>query len=132
MMRMHLRNIAIGLCTLLGSMGLMGGMALAATNPAYSGVDCGGAAAKSPVCSAPKTDPLTGSNGVIVKAANIIALVAGVAAVIILIIAGINFILSSGDAAKTGRARETIIYAAVGIAVIVLSRAIITFVVSKV
>jgi cytochrome bd-type quinol oxidase subunit 2 len=69
---------------------------------------------------------------VIVKAANIIALIAGIAAVIIIIIAGINFILSSGDSAKTGRAREAIIYAAVGLAVIVLSRAIITFIVSRV
>jgi hypothetical protein len=130
-MKLKLRTMIIGLCTLLFSLGMMGGLALAA-NPAYSGVQCSGAAAKSPVCHASATDPLTGSNGVIVKAANIIALIAGIAAVIIIIIAGINFILSSGDSAKTGRAREAIIYAAVGLAVIVLSRAIITFIVSRV
>lgn len=130
-MKLNLRTIIIGLCTLLCSMGMMSGLALAA-NPAYSGVQCNGAAAKSPVCSAPTSDPLTGTNGVIVKATNIIALVAGIAAVIIIIVAGINFITSSGDSAKTGKARETIIYAAVGLAVIALSRAIIMFIVSRI
>lgn len=130
-MKMKIRNVVIGLTTLLCSLSMMSGLALAA-NPAYSGVQCSGAAAKSPVCHASTTDPLTGNNGVIVKAANIFALVAGIAAVIIIIIAGINFIMSSGDAAKTGRARETIIYAAVGIVVIVLARTIITFIVSRV
>lgn len=130
-MKMKIRNVVIGLTTLLCSLSMMSGLALAA-NPAYSGVQCSGAAAKSPVCHASTSDPLTGNNGVIVKAANIFALVAGIAAVIIIIIAGINFIMSSGDAAKTGRARETIIYAAVGIVVIVLARTIITFIVSRV
>lgn len=130
-MKMNFRNIIIALCTLLCSMGMMSGLALAA-NPAYSGLTCNGAAAKSPVCKAPTSDPLTGSNGVIVKATNIIAMVAGIAAVIIIIVAGINFILSSGDAQKTARAREAIIYAAVGIAIIALSRAIVMFIVSRI
>lgn len=132
MIKRSVRTITLGVCSLFISLGMLGGFALAAGNPAYQGVQCSGAAAKSPVCSAPTTDPLTGKNGVIVKATNLIALVAGIAAVIIIILAGIRFIMSSGDSAKTGQARETIIYAAVGLAVIVLSRAIITFIVSKV
>lgn len=111
---------------------LGGASAAAAQNPAYNGVQCNGAAAASPVCSAKATDPLTGNNGIIVKATNLIALIAGIAAVIIIIIAGISFITSSGDASKVSRARESIIYASVGLVVIVLARAIITFVVSKV
>lgn len=132
MMKTLLQRIIFGICSLFISFGMLSGVALAAGNPAYQGVQCNGAAAASPVCHAPTTDPLTGNNGVIVKATNIIALVAGVAAVIIIILAGIRFILSSGDSAKTGQARETIIYASVGLAVIVLSRTIITFIVSKV
>lgn len=132
MMKMNIRAMIIGLCTLLCSVGMMSGLALAATNPAYSGVQCSGAAAKSPVCSAPTSDPLTGTNGVIVKATNIIALAAGVAAVIIMILAGFAYITSSGDSSKTARARDTIIFAAVGIAVVALSRAIVMFIVSRI
>jgi hypothetical protein len=67
-----------------------------------------------------------------VKATNILALVAGIAAVIMIIVAGIKFITSQGEPSAVGEARKTIIYTAVGLVVIVLARTIITFVVSKV
>lgn len=130
-MKTLVRNLSLTLMTLLCSVFMMGGIALAA-NPSYSGVQCSGAAAASPVCHASSTDPLTGSNGVIVKATNLIALVAGIAAVIMIIIAGIKFITSQGDSGSVSEARKTIIYSCVGIAVIVLAKTIITYVVSKV
>lgn len=132
-MKLFMRNAAI-LLTLLGSVALImpSGIALASGNPAYAGVQCKGAAAASPVCKAPTTDPLTGSNGIIVKATNLIALIAGFAAVIMIIIAGIKFITSQGDTGSVNEARKTIIYTCVGLVVIVLAKTIITFVVSKV
>lgn len=132
-MKTLLRNFSITFTALLCSVCLLGsGVALAASNPSYSGVQCNGPAASSPVCHAPTSDPLTGNNGIIVKATNLIALIAGIAAVIMIIVAGIKFITSQGDSGSVGEARKTIIYASVGLVVIVLARTIITYVVSKV
>jgi Type IV secretion system pilin len=103
----------------------------AATNP-FKGVECSGAAANSPVCHASNADPLTGSNGVIVKATHLVAIAAGFAAVVIIVISGINFITSGGDTSKVAGARNTLINACIGLAIIVLADAIITFIVSKV
>jgi hypothetical protein len=116
---------------LCGVFMMSSGVALAAANPSYTACGYTGAAG-SPVCSTSSADPLTGKNGIIVKATNIIALVAGVAAVIMIIVSGIKFITSQGDPSSVAEARKTIIYTAVGLVVIVLARTIITYVVSKV
>lgn len=131
-MKISLRNIVITFAALLCStFVLQSGLAYAA-NPAYAGVDCAGVAAGSPVCHASTSDPLTGNNGIIVKATNLIALVAGAVAVIMIIIGGIKLITSNGEASSIAEARKTIIYALIGIVVIVLAKTIITFVVSRV
>ena len=125
-------SLSVLITVLCSTVVLTSGLVLAAGNPSYSGVQCNGPAASSPVCHASTTDPLTGSNGIIVKATNLIALIAGIAAVIMIVIAGIKFITSQGDTTSVSEARKTIIYASVGLVVIVLSKTIITFVVSKV
>lgn len=57
--------------------------------------------------------------------------IAGGIAVIIIIVAGIKFITSQGDPQATAKARNTIIYAAIGLAVSVAAFTIVTFVVGK-
>lgn len=57
--------------------------------------------------------------------------IAGGIAVIIIIVAGIKFITSQGDPQATAKARNTIIYAAIGLAVSVAAFSIVTFVVGK-
>lgn len=84
-----------------------------------------------PACTASADDPITGSNGVIMRIANVTAFAAGVLAVIMLIFAGFRLAKSGGDTAKIAAARETIIYSLVGIVVIVSARLIIGFVISK-
>ncbi|MCA1807368.1 MAG: pilin [Actinobacteria bacterium] len=54
-----------------------------------------------------------------------------IAAVIMLIVGGIKYILSTGDPAKTTNARNTIIYALVGIVVAVFARVIVLFVLDR-
>lgn len=131
-MKTILRNFTVSLVALLCSLCILSSGVVFAANPSYSGVQCSGAAAASPVCHTAATDPLTGSNGIIVKATNLIALVAGIAAVIMIIVAGFKMITSQGDPGAVADARKTIIYTAVGLVVIVLSRTIITYIVSKV
>ena len=94
---------------------------------------CTGAGTGSTVCKAriPTTDPLTGPNGIIIKATNIIAYIGGIAAVILVILGGIRYITSAGDAGNAASAKNTILYALVGIIVIALAKTIIGFVISK-
>ena len=53
---------------------------------------------------------------------------AGVIAVLIIVIAGVMFILSRGDPQKSSTARNAIIYAAVGLAISVAAFSIVGFV----
>lgn len=94
---------------------------------------CRGRAASSDVCQSqsPNENPVSGSDGVIIRIVNILAILGGIIAVIIMMVAGIKMILSGGDANRVKNSRETIIYAAVGIVVIVVSRSIIIFIINK-
>ncbi len=101
----------------------------------FGGVKCGDAQnSKSAICNSrsESTDPIAGTNGVIIKVTNIIAYIAGIAAVIILVVSGIQFITSGGDSAKVATARKTIIGALVGIAVIVLAHTLIVYIVKRI
>lgn len=62
---------------------------------------------------------------------NILSVVAGVITVIMLIIAGIRFVTSQGDSGSVSSARNTVIYAIVGLIVVVLAQFIVFFVVGK-
>lgn len=106
---------------------------VAAFNP-FGGVECktGQEANNSAVCQGKTTeDPVSGTNGALLKITNIIAYVAGAAAVIILIVAGIYFITAGGDPAKVKSARDAVRNAVLGLLVIILARAIITFVIRR-
>ena len=49
----------------------------------------------------------------------------GSVAFIVIVVAGLQFVLSRGDAEKAGRARNTIIYAAVGLVIAMLAFGIV-------
>lgn len=87
--------------------------------------------ASNPVCAASAEDPVTGTNGIITKIANIMAWFAGAIAVIIIMFAGFRLAKSSGDSSKVTQARETIIYALIGLVVVIAARFIVGFVISK-
>lgn len=58
--------------------------------------------------------------------------VMGGIALLVIIIAGMQFVLSRGDAEKAAKARRTIIYAAVGLVIAVMAFTIVSFVVGSV
>ena len=76
-------------------------------------------------------NPLCGADGILTKAISIIPFVAGIIAVIVLIVAGIRFATSQGNAQTVGAARSTIIYAVVGLVVAVLAQALVQLVLGK-
>jgi hypothetical protein len=58
---------------------------------------------------------------------NILSLVVGAAAVIMIILSGMKFISSGGDPQKVGSAKSSLIYALIGLIVVALTQAIIHF-----
>lgn len=129
-MKKLMKSLALAFATVAASLFMLVPLASASILPDQS--ICSQAKA-SAVCQTPaqKTDPLTGSGGIIAKVTLLIAVVAGIAAVVMIIVAGFQFIASGGEAQKTATARNTILYAIIGLIVIALASSIITFVVSK-
>jgi len=52
----------------------------------------------------------------------------GALAVLVIVIAALQYVLSAGDSQKTARAKDAIIYALVGLVIALLAYAIVTFV----
>jgi hypothetical protein len=77
-------------------------------------------------------EPLVGTNGTLITAANILALVGGVIAVIVIVVAGITMTLSQGDSNKVSDSQNAIIYASVGILTIVIARGIVLFLINRI
>ena len=68
----------------------------------------------------------------IMKFVNLALWVAGIIAVIVVIIAGINYSLSSGDPAKTASAKNAILYSVIGLVIIASAIAITGYIIGKV
>ena len=67
--------------------------------------------------------------GVITGILNAIIVVAGLVAVVFVLIGGINYMTSAGDSAKLQKAKSTILYACIGLIIAALSFAIVNFVI---
>lgn len=63
---------------------------------------------------------------------NLVLMFAFFVAVVTIIIAGISYSTSSGDASKMAKAKNTIIFSLVGIAVILLSSTILGFIIEAI
>lgn len=122
---------AIAIISMLLSLALP--VSVAAANNVFSN-SCESPAAKaSAICSNGQTttNPLVGPNGLLVKVTHLIGIAGGVVAVIIIILAGLRYMLSSGDAPKATAARNTVFYALAGLIIIIVAQTIISFVISK-
>lgn len=107
----------------------------AAAYDPFNGVKCNKSTGDSAVCndkSQGSSNPLTGSDGLLIKITDIIAFVAGVAAVIIVLVGSIRYILSNGDSNAIGSAKSTIMNALIGVIVVVAARSIIVFVLNRI
>ena len=74
---------------------------------------------------------LFGDKGVFKQVTNTILYVVGIVAVVMLIIGGIKYLLSGGDSKKVTDAKNTVLYAIIGLVVCFLSFAIVNFVISS-
>lgn len=71
-------------------------------------------------------------SGTITDALNIIFVIVGALAFLMIVIAGFRYVLAGGEAAKVAEAKRMIIYAAIGILVVAMAAAIVNFVLGKV
>jgi hypothetical protein len=73
------------------------------------------------------------SNGQVTKiiriALQILSVAAGIIAVIMIIVAGLKYVTSQGDASKISSAKNSLIYAIVGIVIVAFAQIIVQFVV---
>ncbi len=76
-------------------------------------------------------NPIVGPDGVLTNAVKIFSYVAGVAAVIMIIIGGLKFITANGDPNSISSARNTVIYALIGVGVFAAAQLVVRFVISK-
>ncbi len=103
---------------------LCAGAELQTTTSGSAGTDCAGI-----------DDPLTGgASGVTVLIKNIInvfSLVVGIVAVLMIIFAGFRYITSGGNDGSVGSAKNTILYAVIGLIIVALAQVIVRFVIAK-
>lgn len=125
--------ITIALCTLAGF-----GVMVCATPGAvyaYDPLDEACSQSKdSPTCKeqvAQNANPLTGDKGLLVRIAQLIAVITGVAAVIVGITAGISYITSSGDPQQAQRAKARLKGALIGVVLAALAGTFVTLVVTR-
>ena len=71
-------------------------------------------------------------NNIIATVINIFSVIVGVIAVIMIIVGGIRYVLSGGDSTATTAARNTILFAIVGLVVVALAQIIVRFVLNRV
>lgn len=77
-------------------------------------------------------DPQGEVNDMITLVINIFSIVVGVVAVIMIIIGGLKYITSSGDSNNVTSAKNTILYAIIGLVVVALAQFVVKFVLSEV
>lgn len=75
---------------------------------------------------------LVGVDGVFNNLTNTVLYAVGIISVIMLIYGGLRYVLSGGDASKVTAAKNTIIYAIIGLIIAILAYAIINFVIGAI
>ncbi|MGH7237633.1 MAG: pilin [Candidatus Saccharimonadales bacterium] len=77
------------------------------------------------------SNQIYGPGGVILKAANVIAILGGIIAVIMIIVGAIMFAASGGDSKTVETGKNMIVYSLIGIVVIALAYVIVRFVIGR-
>ena len=81
-------------------------------------------------CDGCPTD-LFGDNGAFKQITNTVLYIVGIIAVIMLIIGGIRYVISGGDSKKVTDAKNTVLYAIIGLVICFFSYAIVNFVITS-
>lgn len=88
---------------------------------------CGGQGSGTAVCAA-KDDQ---ADSILKTVINVLLYIIGIVAVIMIVIGGIRYTTSNGDSSSIKSAKDTILYAVVGLVVAIMAFAIVNFVVTS-
>lgn len=77
-------------------------------------------------------DPEQTVNDIIEDVINIFSIVVGVVSVIMIIVGGLKYITSGGDSGSVGGAKNTILYAIIGLVIVALAQVVVRFVLGRV
>lgn len=83
-------------------------------------------------CTSTGTDSTTKLNSIVSTVINIFSIVVGIIAVIFIIIGGIKYVTSGGEATNITSAKNTIMYALVGLVVVALAQILVKYVLARV
>lgn len=108
-------------------------LAVSAVTPPVDCSTVGGGVGSGAQCVAPASAKanLFGEGGIFMTVTNILIFIIGAIAVIMLIVGGIRYTLSQGDQSAITSAKNTILYAIIGIVVAVLAFGAVNFVTSQ-
>jgi hypothetical protein len=109
------------------------GVASAATAADCDPANSSNIIASGAACAAPTgaADNLFVAGGIFQQISNTLIFLVGAIAVIMLIIGGLRYVTSNGEAASIKGAKDTITYAIIGIIVAILSFALVSFVIGR-
>lgn len=110
-----------------GSCGGSNGQGNTGTGNNNGGANNGGGSSSS-ICGAASSDD---APDIVKNIINTMLIVLGMIAVIMIVIGGIRYTTSNGDASQIKAAKETILYAVVGLVVAIMAFAIVNFVVGQ-
>ena len=71
------------------------------------------------------------NSGIVVVILNIVFSIVGALTLLFVVIGGVRYVISQGDPQNTAKAKNTIIYAAIGLAVTLLAATIVNYVVGN-
>lgn len=97
------------------------------TNDASGGLTAGAECAKGD----DQQGDLFGDTGIFKTITNVLLFIIGAISVIMLIIGGIRYVVSGGDSGAVTAAKNTILYAVIGIIVALLAYALVNFVITS-
>ena len=129
-----MRRILLAPIILLSSIIMFSSTAMAATNIIP---DCnpGGSAYNTPVCQDVQSQSNSSGNlvvQIITDVINVLSVLVGAVAVIMIIISGIRMVTSSGNPDAVSGARSNLFAALIGIAIVVLAQTIVIFVLNNI
>lgn len=71
------------------------------------------------------------ANDVVQLVVNILSTIVAVVAILVIIFAGFRYVIATGDSAKISSAKDTILYAIVGLIVAAMAQVIVRFILNK-
>lgn len=74
---------------------------------------------------------LFGTTGIFTTISNVMLFLVGAVSVIMVVVGGLRYVISGGNSASVGAAKNTILYAIVGLVIALLAYAIVNFVIGS-